>query len=158
MYTKKNVYTVEEALITLQKYCAYQDRCHTEIEHKLKTMGMIPQAADQIIMTLIQDDYLNEERFVMAFVRGKFKIKKWGKIRLKSELKRRHISKYLIEKGLKQISEHEYLIEFEKLANKKAETLGGASKVQKKKKLIDYLMYRGWEPHLIYDKVNQLFN
>ena len=91
-YNSKKSYTVEEALIKLQKYCSYQDRCHKEVEQKLKEMRMIPQAADQIIMALIQGNYLNEERFTMAFVRGKFKIKKWGKRRLTSELKQRNIS------------------------------------------------------------------
>lgn len=157
MYTKNKVYTLEQAQAKLQKYCAYQDRCHMEVEHKLKSMNMIPQAIEQIIMTLIQEDYLSEERFAMAFVRGKFKIKRWGKIRLKRELKKRQISNYLIDKALSQISESDYLMAFERLANKKAENLLGTTKTHNKKKLIDYLMYRGWESHLIYDKVNQLF-
>lgn len=157
MYTKNKVYTLEQALAKLQKYCAYQDRCHMDVAHKLKSMNMIPQATEQIIMTLIQEDYLNEERFAMAFVRGKFKIKKWGKVRLKTELKKRHISNYLIDKALSQISESDYLMAFEKLANKKAENLLASSKTPDQKKLIDYLMYRGWESHIIYDKVKQLF-
>ena len=96
MYDSKKSYTVDEALSKLQKYCSYQDRCHKEVEQKLKELRMIPEAADQIIMTLIDGNYLNEERFALAFVRGKFKIKKWGRHRLTSELKQRNISKYLI--------------------------------------------------------------
>ena len=156
-YNSKKSYTVEEALTKLQKYCIYQDRCHKEVEQKLKEMRMIPQAADQIIMALIQDNYLNEERFTMAFVRGKFKIKKWGKRRLTSELKQRNISSYLLNKALKQISEVDYNATFENLANKKAASLTGISAISKKKKLADYLIYRGWEFHKVYDKVNQLF-
>ena len=79
MYDSKKSYTVDEALSKLQKYCSYQDRCHKEVEQKLKELRMIPEAADQIIMTLIDGNYLNEERFALAFVRGKFKIKKWGR-------------------------------------------------------------------------------
>lgn len=155
-FTKKT-YTVEEALAKLQRYCAYQDRCHKEVAQKLKDMQMIPQASEQIIMTLIEENFLNEERFAMAFVRGKFKIKKWGRRRLTSELKQRNISKFLINQALGQISDVEYQTVFEALAHKKVNSLKGVSVLKKKKKLADYLLYRGWEPHLVYEKINQLF-
>ena len=155
-FTKKT-YTVEEALTKLQRYCAYQDRCHKEVAQKLKDMQMIPQASEQIIMTLIEENFLNEERFAMAFVRGKFKIKKWGRRRLISELKQRNISNYLVNKALGQISDIEYKTTFEALAHQKANSLKGGSVLKKKKKLADYLLYRGWEPHLVYEKINQLF-
>ena len=81
MYQTHKSYTIEEALSKLQKYCAYQDRCHKEVEQKLKQMRMIPEAIETIIGALIKDSHLNEERFAKAFVRGKFRIKKWGKVR-----------------------------------------------------------------------------
>ena len=155
-FTKKT-YTVEEALTKLQRYCAYQDRCHKEVAQKLKDMQMIPQASEQIIMTLIEENFLNEERFAMAFVRGKFKIKKWGRRRLISELKQRNISNYLVNKALGQISDMEYKTTFEALAHKKANSIKGGSVLKKKKKLADYLLCRGWESHLVYEKINQLF-
>jgi regulatory protein len=157
MYDSKKSYTVDEALSKLQKYCSYQDRCHKEVEQKLKEMRMIPEASDQIIMALIDGDYLNEERFALAFVRGKFKIKKWGRHRLTSELKQRNISKYLIDKALKQISDAAYKETFESLAHKKAASITGVSAFKKKKKLADYLLYRGWESSVVYEKVNQVF-
>ena len=76
MYQAKKTYTIKEALVKLQKYCAYQDRCHKEVEQKLTQMRMIPKAIEQIIVDLIQNNYLNEERFAKAYVRGKFSIKK----------------------------------------------------------------------------------
>ena len=155
-FTKKT-YNVDEALAKLQRYCAYQDRCHKEVAQKLKDMQMIPQASEQIITTLIEENFLNEERFAMAFVRGKFKIKKWGRRRLISELKQRNISNYLVNKALGQISDMEYKTTFEALAHKKANSLKGGSVLKKKKKLADYLLYRGWESHLVYEKINQLF-
>lgn len=155
-FTKKT-YTVEEALAKLQRYCAYQDRCHKEVAQKLKDMQMIPQASEQIITTLIEENFLNEERFAMAFVRGKFKIKKWGRRRLISELKQRNISKFLVNQAIGQISDAEYKTTFEALAHKKANSLKGGSVLKKKKKLADYLLYRGWESHLVYEKINQLF-
>lgn len=157
MYNYKKSYTIDEALSKLQKYCSYQDRCHKEVEQKLKEMRMISEASDQIIMALIDGDYLNEERFALAFVRGKFKIKKWGRHRLTSELKQRNISKYLIDKALKQIPEVAYKATFESLAHKKVALITGASAFKKKKKLADYLLYRGWESSMVYEKVNQVF-
>ncbi|MDC0371050.1 RecX family transcriptional regulator [Flavobacteriaceae bacterium] len=157
MYSSKKTYTVEEALAKLQSYCAYQDRCHKEVAQKLKEMRMISQASEQIIIELIEGDFLNEERFSMAFVRGKFKIKKWGRRRLASELKQRNISKFLIQKALGQISETDYKATFEALVHKKVESITGGSIAKKRKKLADYLLYRGWEAHLVYDKINQIF-
>ena len=148
---------MEEALAKLQSYCAYQDRCHKEVAQKLKEMRMISQASEQIIIELIEGDFLNEERFSMAFVRGKFKIKKWGRRRLASELKQRNISKFLIQKALGQISETDYKATFEALVHKKTESITGGSIAKKRKKLADYLLYRGWEAHLVYDKINQIF-
>lgn len=157
MYSFRKSYTLEQALSRLQRYCTYQDRCHIEVERKLTEMRMIPQAKEQIIMSLIEDDYLNEERFALAFVKGKFRIKNWGRIRLKAELKKRKISKYLIKSALEQISEKDYLFTFEELANRKANSIKADSILLKKKKLADYLIYRGWESSLVNNKVNQLF-
>ena len=157
MYVNRKSYTVQQALNKLKKYCTYQDRCHKEVELKLKEMRIIIEASNQIIITLVQENYLNEERFAISFVRGKFKIKKWGKQRLILELKRRNISKYLINKAIKQISDQEYKTTFERLAKRKAESITAVTNITKKKKLADYLLYRGWESTMVYDKVNQLF-
>jgi regulatory protein len=158
MNFKHKSYTLEQALVVLQKYCAYQERCHMEVEQKLKSMRMIPEAIDHIIVALISDNYLNEERFAVAYVRGKFNIKKWGKKRLLLELKQRKISQYNIEKALQQLDRKTYLSTFHLLAEKKANTLEHLPPLKKKKKLVDYLLYRGWESELIYDKINTLLN
>ena len=158
MYQAHKSYTIEEALAKLQKYCAYQDRCHKEVEQKLKQMRMIPEAIERIIVDLIQDNHLNEERFAKAYVRGKFNIKKWGKVRLTIELKQRQISKYVIKAALAEIDLDDYLQTFNALAEKKAPTLTDTNPFKRKKKLADYLLYRGWESHLVYDKVNALIN
>jgi regulatory protein len=121
-------------------------------------MRMIPEAIERIIIDLIQDNHLNEERFAKAYVRGKFSIKKWGKVRLTLELKQRQISKYVIKTALAEIDPDDYLQAFHALAEKKAPTLTEANPFKRKKKLADYLLYRGWESHLVYDKVNTLIN
>ena len=149
-------YSLEEAQKKLEFYCAYQERSHKEVVTKLKDMRMIPDAIDVIVVHLIQNNFLNEERFAKAFVRGKFRIKKWGKNRLKLELKRKDISRTIIDIALKEIDAADYLETFHALAEKKAETIKEPNSYKKKKKLADYLLYRGWESPLVYDVVNTL--
>ncbi|WP_055444285.1 regulatory protein RecX [Lacinutrix himadriensis] len=149
-------YSLDEAQKKLEFYCAYQERSHKEVVTKLKDMRMIPDAIDVIVVHLIQNNFLNEERFAKAFVRGKFRIKKWGKNRLKLELKRKDISRTIIDIALKEIDAADYLETFHALAEKKAETIKEPNSYKKKKKLADYLLYRGWESPLVYDIVNTL--
>lgn len=149
-------YSVQEATKKLESYCAYQDRCHKEVESKLRTMGMIPEAKDQIIGHLIQENYLNEERFSKSFARGKFRIKKWGKNRIVNELKQRQITKYNITIALKEIEQTDYLETLDILAQKRLSQITETNVQKKKKKLADYLLYRGWESHLVYEKLKEL--
>ncbi|WP_405209203.1 regulatory protein RecX [Aquimarina sp. LLG6339-5] len=149
--------TVTEAIKKMEHYCAYQDRCHKDISQKLNTMKLIPEAKEKIILHLIEHNFLNEERFAKSFARGKFRIKKWGKQRIIRELKFRQISEYCIKVALKEISENEYLETFHNLAEKKFNSLTDADTYKKRKKLIDYLLYRGWENQLVFEKVNELF-
>ncbi|MGB2685118.1 MAG: regulatory protein RecX [Olleya sp.] len=151
-----NTFTVDEAKKKLEHYCAYQERCHQEVRQKLKSMHMIPEATDIIIVHLMDHNFLNEERYAKSFVRGKFRIKKWGRRRLLLELKKKDISKYNVNQAFSEIDEEEYIGVFNDLAEKKAESLRETDKYKKKKKLIDYLLYRGWESHLVYDKANEL--
>ncbi|QIJ89069.1 Regulatory protein RecX [Mesoflavibacter sp. HG96] len=151
-----NSYTVEDAKRKLEHYCAYQERCHKDVYTKLLGMKMIPEAIDVIIVHLIDNNFLNEERFAKAFVSGKFNIKKWGKRRLELELKRRDISSYNINQALKTITDEDYYNAIDQLARKRCNALKETDTFKKKKKLVDYLLYRGWETHLVYDKVNEL--
>tara|TARA_R110002051_G_scaffold281538_1_gene343161 strand:- start:11581 stop:12057 length:477 start_codon:yes stop_codon:yes gene_type:complete len=149
-------YTIHEATKKIESYCAYQDRCHKEVEKKLREMGMIPIAINQIIGHLIQENYLNEERFARSYARGKFNIKKWGKKRIVNELKQRDISKYNISSALQEIDEHEYLETLDSLAKKRLAAITEKNSQKRKKKVADYLLYRGWESHLVYEKISSL--
>jgi regulatory protein len=150
-------YTVAEAQSRMEHYCAYQERCHKEVEQKLREMKMIPEAKELIIGHLLQHNFLNESRFSQAFARGKFNHKKWGKRRIVSELKSRYISEYNIRLALKEISEADYLSTFDTLSEKRFNQLTSENNLQKKrKKFSDYLLYRGWETHLIYEKSREL--
>lgn len=149
-------YTVEEATKKIEYYCAYQERCHKEVSLKLRQMNMIPLAIDTIISRLIEHNYLNEERFAKSFARGKFNIKKWGKLRIVSELKMKAISKFNIESALKEISDEDYINTFNYLSEKRLSQIKEVNLFKKKKKLVDYLLYRGWESNLVYEKANEL--
>lgn len=156
MVRSQESYTVEEATKKLEHYCAYQERCHKEVKQKLKDMNMIPEASDMIVVHLLEQNFLNEERFAKAYARGKFRIKKWGKYRITLELKRKDISKFNLNEALKEIDEEEYIDVFNDLAEKRNNSLKETDKYKRRKKLIDYLLYRGWETFLVYDKANEL--
>ena len=149
-------YNVKEATKKMEGYCTYQERCHKEVVSKLKEMRMIPEAIDQIVTHLIKENYLNEERFAQSFARGKFKIKKWGRNRIVSELKQRNITQYNINIALKEINEIVYHKTLDILAKKRLEAIKETNIQKRKRKLADYLLYRGWESHLVYDKILEL--
>ncbi|NGX82974.1 regulatory protein RecX [Aequorivita sp. KMM 9714] len=156
---ENKTYTVDEAKRRLERYCAYQERCHKEVQQKLYEMRMIPLAIDEIIDHLLRHNFLNETRFAQTFARGKFRTKKWGRNRIVNELKMRQISKFNIKIALKEIPDVDYYKTFETLAEKRIKQLESETNIQKKrKKLADYLFYRGWEPELVYAKINEILN
>lgn len=149
-------YTVEEAKRKLEHYCAYQERCHNEVAQKLKEMNMIPQASDVIIAHLIEQDFLNEERYARSFARGKHRIKGWGKVRIINELKARNISRYNIDAALKEIPLQEYLATFHTLSEKYWESITEKNLNKKKTKFLGYMLRKGYESSLIYDKLGEM--
>jgi regulatory protein len=153
---KNENFTINEIEQKLKRYCSYQDRCHSEVEKKLKEFDLIEEAKNKILFNLINENYLNESRFSENFVRGKFKIKNWGKIKIVQELKSRNISDINIKRGLMEIDEVEYKNKLENIFNKKLSSLGNQSVINKKKKIFSYLSYRGWETNLIYEKINKI--
>ena len=149
-------YTLTEATKKLESYCAYQERCHNEVIRKLREMRMIPGATDQIVVHLIDNNYLNEERFAKSFARGKFNIKKWGRKRITLELKQRGISRFNIKTAMKEIDDTAYLETFDILADKRLAQITETNWNKRRKKLADYLLYRGWESDLVYAKIKEL--
>ena len=118
-------YTVEEASRKMERFCAYQERCHQEVLKKLREMRMIPEAIDHIMGHLISFDFLNEERFARSYARGKFRMKNWGRVRITHELKKREISPYVIRLALEELQEPEYSKALEGLAKKKTRPTQG---------------------------------
>jgi regulatory protein len=149
-------YSVTEATQKLEYYCSYQERCHQEVVSKLYELKMNADEIDSIVVHLIQNNFLNEERFACSFARGKHRIKFWGKIRIVNELKFRNISTYNVNKALKEISESEYLETFHKLADNHWEAMRETNALKKKKKFCDFLLRKGFESGLVYDKMKEL--
>ena len=151
-------YTLEEAKRALEHYCIYQDRCHKEVEEKLSKMRLIPEIIEVVITHLIAENFLNETRFSQSFARGKFRIKKWGKIRITRELKFRNISDYNIKLALKEIDEQEYLETLENLIQKKIEHSTETNPYKKRKKITESVLRRGFESALVYEITTSFFH
>lgn len=152
----KKVFTVDEVKRKMEHYCAYQDRCHKEVENKLREYSIIPEAIEMILLSLLKDNFLNEERFSKSFARGKFRIKKWGKQRIVRELRFRNISEYNIKTALKEINEEDYITTIYSLVDKKNKLVTEANLFKRKKKIADYLLYRGFESNLIYEALSTI--
>ncbi len=152
----KDFFTIKQATQKLEHYCAYQDRCHEEVVQKLRTMKMDADEIDSVVVHLITDNFLNEERFACSYARGKHRIKHWGKIRIVNELKFRKISATLIKIALKEIDDSDYFGIFDELADKHWETISEKNLLTKRKKFCDYFLRKGWENELIYQKVKEL--
>ncbi|MGH2553197.1 MAG: regulatory protein RecX [Chitinophagaceae bacterium] len=145
----KKYLTKEQALKKLKYYCAYQERCHSDVKDKLYKLGVWKKDHDEIIATLIEENYLNEEKFAIAFAGGKFRINYWGRMKIKYALKLKQVSDYSIKKALKQIDEETYKQVINKLAIEKYASLKSEQYLVRKKKTMDYLIGRGYEPELV---------
>lgn len=154
MYKKQ--LTPQQALPKLKHYCSYQERCHSEVKDKLYSLGVWKSDHDPIIATLIEENYLNEERFAIAYAGGKWRIKQRGRVRITQELKEKQVSAYCIKKALQQIDEVEYGNVLEKLAKDKYAALKNEQYLVRKKKTVDYLMRKGFEFSLVQKVLEQI--
>ena len=145
----KTYLTREQALMKAKQYCAYQERSHYEVIQKLWDLGIRKAEHDEIIAALIEEDYLNEERFAIQFAGGKFRMKDWGKKKIYYGLKEKQVSDYCISKALKSIPQQDYMKTLYTLAEKKDAALKGEQYMVRKKKSMDYLMQKGYEPDLV---------
>ena len=151
-------YTFEEIKHKLEYYCSYQDRCHKEVEQKLNSFTLITALKEKVIVHLIENNFINEERFAKSFARGKHNYKGWGKNRIVNELKFRNISSRIITIALKEIPEETYLENFHQLAEKHWNNITERKGSKKNKKFLDFLLRKGYETSLIYEKLKELDN
>jgi regulatory protein len=145
----KKSLTKEQALQKLRHYCRYQERCRSEVENKLFELRINKNMHNEMIDGLIDEDYLNEERFALAFAIGKFKMKQWGRKKIFYELKVKKLSSEIIQKGLEQIDEKHYMKALEKLAKEKSTSLKHEQYLVRRKKTMDYLIQKGFEWELV---------
>ncbi len=139
-----------DALVKLQRYCAYQDRCHQEVRSKLIELGCYGQDLEEVIANLIEEKFLDEERYARSFARGKFRMKQWGRSRIRQELKLRNLSEYCIRKAMEEISEVDYLNTLREVLEKRALQIAEADDFARKGKLAQYAMSRGFEAELVW--------
>lgn len=146
----------EEGRKKAMKYCAYQERCVFEVEQKLRDWGLEPTMVDEVIDDLVEQDFINEKRFTALYVRGKFSIKKWGRLKIRAELMKKSISIELIDPALERIDARGYQNTIKDLIRKKAETVKAENAYQKKSKIYYYLMSRGFEPQYIMKALDEV--
>lgn len=146
----------EQELQKLRNYCAYQERCHAEVRSKCFDLGLKGDAIDQLIVQLVEENFLNEERFAIAFAGGKFRMKQWGRKKIVQELKMKQISPYCIKKALAEIDAEDYDRVLHKLAEKKYASLKNEQYLKRQYKTIQYLLQRGFEQELAREAVEQI--
>ena len=147
----------EQALPKIKLYCAYQERCHSEVKEKLYSLGLYKKDVEELMAQLIEQNYLNEERFAVQYAGGKFRMNLWGKVKIKHALKQKQVSDYSIKKALKGIPDGDYKKTVEKLARQKLARLKSEKNIFiKKRKLQDHLLQKGYETDLIIATVNAM--
>ena len=152
----KNIGT-EKAWQKIKHYCAYQERSHAETREKLYSFGLYKHEVETLLTRLIEENYLNEERYAIAFAGGKFRMKQWGRVKIKYELQQNRVSAYCIKKAMAAIDEEDYQKTLQKLAAAKLATLKSEKNIfVKKTKLRNYLMQKGYEPAMIMEIVNRI--
>lgn len=158
MQDSGKVYDLDKAREVIRKFCAYQERSQKQVRQRLQKMGLIEEAVDLLISECIQDNFLNEERFAKAFVRGKHSIKGWGRKRLERELKMNEVSEYCIRKAMEQLDDEAYSEKLEDLARKKWHQTKESNRFKRGKKVVDHLLRRGYESDAVWTIVREFIN
>jgi regulatory protein len=152
---KRPSLTPEQALVKGREWCAFQERCHQETRSKLYDWGLKGTEADQVLAQLISEGFLNEERFAVAFAGGKFRIKHWGKQKIRIELRKKKISEPCIRKGLAAIEEKDYLSALKSLMEKRKNEIKESDPWRRKGKIANFLISKGYERELVYTLMNE---
>ncbi len=145
-----------QLLLKAERFCAYQERCSFEVKQKLKELGADETGIEKIIASLQEDDYMNDERFAILFTSGKFRIKRWGKNKIRAELRMKQIPDALIKKGLDAIDKAEYQKTIEHLIKKKEKEVKSKNEKDKNQKIGMFLLSKGFESELIWKALKQV--
>ncbi len=153
---KKSVTSIDDVKRDLARFCAYQERCHRDVEKKLATYHLIPQVEEEITLYLLQNNFLNEERFAKSFVLGKLNVNKWGRKKIEYQLKGKGVSSRNIELALGAIDEENYKEILLAIATKKASSIKEQNSYQKRAKLTRHLQSKGFETELIIEVLQEI--
>lgn len=144
-----------EVLIKAANFSAYQERTHKEVRNKLYELEVFGDESEAIITWLIENNYLNEERFARLFVGSKFRQKKWGRIKIRQELKMRGVSDYCLKAGMSEIDADDYVVTLQEIITKKSKDIKDSNKLIIKQKLVRFALSKGFEQDLVFDAVSQ---
>lgn len=139
-----------------RKYCTYQERSQQELRDKLYELGLFRKDVEQVIAAMIEEGYLNEERFAIAYAGGKFRVKQWGKVKIRLALKQKRVSEYCIKKALAQISEKEYESTLQKVIATQSRKISEKNILKKNYKLAQYAIGRGFEPEMVWEQLKHI--
>ncbi|MBX2899290.1 MAG: RecX family transcriptional regulator [Cyclobacteriaceae bacterium] len=148
--------SLAEAAAKIQNYCAYQERSHKEVKAKLFEYGLFGNQVDELLSQLIIDGFLNEQRFAKAYAGGKFRMKKWGRLKIKNELEFLGLTKNCIATGLKEIDEQAYHSALTTLLQKKQVGLQAEPIFKQRDKLARYAIGKGYEPDLVWQVLKEI--
>ena len=151
---EKKSYTFDEIKLKMANNCVYQDLCHYEVEQKMREFTLIEEAKEEIILFLIRDGYLNEERFTRSYIRGKFYIKKWGRKKIKQHLMQKKIPDRLITNSFDEIDEQDYIEAIREQYFAYYEKKKELKEYQRKAKTIQYLLSKGYEYEVVLEAIN----
>ncbi|MFD2965854.1 regulatory protein RecX [Sphingobacterium bambusae] len=152
---EKKSYSPQQAKLKAENYCAYQERAQQEVRDKLYSWGLHQEDVENIIALLIEENFLNEERFAKAYVLGKFRMQGWGKIKIKLHLKAKRVSEPLIRIALREINDEDYHNMITKTIKKKTNQPLSKISLTEKSKLSKYLLSKGFEGDIIQEKINK---
>lgn len=153
---KSKIYNLKEVKSRIRFYCAKEDRCQKQVMDKLLDYGVSTNVSEEILLELILEKYVDEERYARSFCSGKFKIKKWGRRKIIFELKKKKVSEACIQKGLEEIDEIVYLQTIQNLLEKKKSLTNDTNQFVRKKKMVDYVVSKGFESDLVWEAAHNI--
>ena len=156
MYKNNNTEKINKFIKRIEHYCSIQERCEQDVIKKIKSWKLKDDFKFMMLEKLTDEGFINELRYVKLFCRSKIRLNKWGRIKIKNELIKKNISKDIIQEGLEEIDEEEYLILLNTLIKRKASLIRNQDKFFKKKKIISFLLQKGFESEIIWDNLHIL--
>ncbi|MDR6560814.1 MULTISPECIES: regulatory protein RecX [unclassified Arcicella] len=146
----------KEALVKVANFCAYQERTQQEVRKRLSELEVIGDEAEEMIVWLIENNYLNEERFARIFAGSKFRQKRWGRLKIRQELKMRGVSEYCLKAGMSEIDDEDYIQTLAEILEKKSKEIKESNPLKRKQKLVSYALSKGFESDLVFDLVKEI--